>query len=393
MAEILSVRIETKNQALAKTLEKVICSIDGFMVKRENGHTRVDLLICDIGEESGRDLEKVKILMSMGKVGAVFLTSSNADPAVLMQAIRLGAREFISQPVNEAELREVLGRLLKTMTSVTPRQPGDVITLMGCKGGVGTTTIAVNLAVSLQQQRHVKGVALIDLNLLFGEVPLFLNFKPKYTWAEIVKNISRLDDSFLNDILFAHSSGIHVLPSPNMLRCSDVSAPEIFMRILSHMRRMFDFIIIDGGNSVSDMTLKTLEVSNRVFLISLLSLPCLSNTTKLLRSFEAWGYPPRESTDIVINRFIRDSEITIADAEKSTGKKIFWKIPNDYASTMSAINQGIPLPDVAARNAVTKNFWELARALAPGDAGNKEMEKEFFRKLRLLKPMFGGINA
>ena len=216
MAEILSVRIETKNQALAKTLEKVICSIDGFMVKRENGHTRVDLLICDIGEESGRDLEKVKILMSMGKVGAVFLTSSNADPAVLMQAIRLGAREFISQPVNEAELREVLGRLLKTMTSVTPRQPGDVITLMGCKGGVGTTTIAVNLAVSLQQQRHVKGVALIDLNLLFGEVPLFLNFKPKYTWAEIVKNISRLDDSFLNDILFAHSSGIHVLPSPNM---------------------------------------------------------------------------------------------------------------------------------------------------------------------------------
>ena len=391
MAETLSVKIETQNQLLGKTIEKIVCSVEGFRVRRENGNGKVELLIYDIGGDIGKDFEQVQLLMSLGKTGAVFLTSANSDPAVLMQAIRIGAREFISQPLNPDELRQALERLKKKLDTAADRHPGEVITLMGCKGGVGTTTVAVNLAVALQQQCNGSSVALVDMNLLFGEVPLFLNFKPNYTWAEIAKNISRLDDSFLADILFEHASGIHVLPSPSMFNCTDVATPQIFMRILSHMRRMFDYIIIDGGHSLSDMTLKTLEVSHRVFLVSLLSLPCLSNTGKLLRSFETWGYPPQDSTDIIINRYIRDSEISIRDAEKSLNRKIFWEIPNDYASTMSAINQGIPLPDVAAKSAVTKSFSDLAQELAPGDCGHKEIEKEFFKKLRLLKPMFGGV--
>jgi pilus assembly protein CpaE len=374
---------------MGKALEKVIASVDGFVVRRGNGHEKADLLIYDIGQDYGRDLEQAQLLMNLGMADTVFLTSAIADPAVLMQAIRIGAREFISQPVNAGELREILLRLRKNLDSATARLPGDVITFMGSKGGVGTTTVAVNLAVSLQRQ-SVRGVALVDMNLLFGEVPLFLNFKPKYTWAEIAKNISRLDDSFLTDVLFAHSSGIHVLPSPNMLKSADVAIPDMFMRILSHMRRMFDFIVIDGGNALGDLTQKTLEVSNRAFLVSLLSLPCLSNTAKLLRTFEAWGYPPRSATDIIINRHIRDSEISIGDAEKSTGRKIFWKIPNDYGTTMSAINQGVPLPELAPKSPVTRSFCELARELAPADEQSREMEKVFFRKLRILKPMFKG---
>ena len=390
MTELVSVMIESKNPGLVKTLEKIVAGVQGFRLMRENGHSKVDLLIYDIGADITKDLEHVQMLMNMGKTDAVFLTSENSDPSVLMQAIRIGAKEFISQPVDPDELRQALGRLRKTLDTDPARRPGEVFTFMGSKGGVGTTTVAVNLAVALQQ-RHAGAVALVDMNLLFGEIPLFLNFKPQHTWAEIAKNITRLDDAFLNDVLFEHSTGIHVLPSPSMFNNTDASTPQLFMRILSHMRQMFDYIIIDGGNSLSDMSLKTLEVSNRVFLISLLSLPCLSNTGKLLRSFEAWGYPPRDCTDIIINRHIKDSEISIQDAEKSINKKIFWKIPNDYASTMSAINQGIPLSEVDLKTAITRSFCDFAGELAPGGVAHKKIENEFFKKLWLLKPMFGGV--
>ena len=390
MTELVSVMIESKNPGLVKTLEKIVAGVQGFRLMRENGHSKVDLLIYDIGADITKDLEQVQMLMNMGMTGAVFLTSENSDPSVLMQAIRIGAKEFISQPVNPDELRQALGRMRKQLDTDPARRPGEVFTFMGCKGGVGTTTVAVNLAVALQQ-RHAGAVALVDMNLLFGEIPLFLNFKPQHTWAEIAKNITRLDDAFLNDVLFEHSTGIHVLPSPSMFNNSDVSSPQLFMRILSHMRQMFDYIIIDGGNSLSDMSLKTLEVSNRVFLVSLLSLPCLSNTGKLLRSFETWGYPPRDCTDIIINRHIKDSEISIQDAEKSINKKIFWKIPNDYASTMSAINQGIPLSEVDLKTAITRSFCDFAGELAPGGVAHKKIENEFFKKLWLLKPMFGGV--
>ena len=390
MAELVSVMIESKNPALVKALEKVITGVQGFRLMRDKGHSKIDLLIYDIGADIGKDFDHVQLLINMGKTGEIFLTSENSDPAVLMQAIRIGAKEFISQPINPDELSQALGRLRKRLNTDPARQPGEVFTFMGCKGGVGTTTVAVNLAVALQQQ-SVRKVALVDMNLLFGEIPLFLNFKPQHTWAEIAKNITRLDDAFLSDSLFAHSTGIRVLPSPSMFNNLDVSTPQLFMRILGHMRQMFDYIIIDGGNSLSEMSLKTLEVSNRVFLISLLSLPCLSNTGKLLSSFETWGYPPRDCTDIVINRYMKDSEISTLDAEKSLNKKIFWKIPNDYPSTMSAINQGIPLAEVDLKTAISTSFCDLAHEIAPVDGVHKKKEKEFFKKLRFLKPMFGGV--
>jgi pilus assembly protein CpaE len=227
------------------------------------------------------------------------------------------------------------------------------------------------------------------MHLLFGEIPLFLNFTPKYTWAEIAKNMSRLDDAYLASILFEHPSGLHVLPAPNFFNSADIVTPQVFLQILGHLRGLYDHIIIDAGHSLSDIIAKTLEASTRVFLISLLSLPCLSNTGKLLRSFEAWGYPRRDSTDVLINRYVK-TEISLQDGEKGINKKIFWKIPNDYESATRAVNQGTPLCDSAPKAAVTRSFSGLAGMLAPGNEAGRKSERVFFKKLRILKPMFKG---
>ena len=190
--------------------------------------------------------------------------------------------------------------------------------------------MAVNLAVSLAEKKSVQSVALIDMNLLFGDIPLFLEIEPKYNWSEITKNISRLDDTFLKNILSVDVSGVCVLPSPSYLSKQHMATPAIMERLLIVMRRMFDYVIVDGGQSLGDISLKILGLSDTVLLISILSLPCLSNTNKLLRTFHDLGFPPDENIRVIVNRYLKKSDISVKDAEISLEKEIFWTIPNDY---------------------------------------------------------------
>jgi pilus assembly protein CpaE len=249
-----------------------------------------------------------------------------------------------------------------------PGKIGKIIYIIGSKGGTGTTTVAVNLAVSLSEHKSTPSVALIDMNLLFGEIPLFLGIRPTHHWGEITKNITRLDDTFLRNVLSKDKSGIYILPSPSHLDHKNVATPEIMERLLKVMRRGFDFIIIDGGQSLDSIALKILEMSDTVFVVSILSVPCLSNTSKLLKSFDNLGHPRRSQTKVIINRFLKNSDISIEDAEKAIGHKIFWNILNDYRSTISAINQGEPLSKLAPRSHISKNFNALADTLVQTDA-------------------------
>jgi pilus assembly protein CpaE len=237
---------------------------------------------------------------------------------------------------------------------------GTIINVISSKGGVGTTTIAVNLAVSLAAEKNSPSVALIDMNLLFGDIPLFLEIEPKYNWSEITKNISRLDDNFLRNILSVDTSGVSVLPSPGYVNDPDEKTPEIMSHLLMLMQRVFDFIIIDGGQPLEDVSLKILELSDIVLLVSVLTPPCILNTKKLLRIFRDIGFPLDENIQIVINRYLKKSNISLPDVEASFGKKVFWTIPNDYQTTVNAINEGQALAQLAPNEAITKNFKKFA---------------------------------
>jgi pilus assembly protein CpaE len=306
--------------------------------------------------------------VSSGEVEEVFFTSGHSDQALLLRAIRTGAREFFSQPIDDEEIKRALegfkGRKEKA-TKGEGFKDGKIINVVGSKGGVGTTTVAVNLAVSLAEKKSVESVALIDMNLLFGDIPLFLEIEPKYNWSEITKNISRLDDTFLKNILSIDTSGVCVLPSPSYLSNQNMATPAIMERLLVVMRRMFDFVVVDGGQSLDDISLKILELSNTVLLISVLSLPCLSNTNKLLKTFYDLGFPPEENIKVVVNRYLKKSDISVKDAETSLEKKIFWTIPNDYQTTVTATNRGKALAQFAPREEITRNFRMLAAELGP----------------------------
>jgi len=359
------VKFEIKQQKVREELEKILSGMEGFHVEDADAPPSCDLLILEIGEDLEREFQLVHNVQDSGMAREIFLTSSRLDSDLLIRALRAGAKEFFPQPIKKEEVTLALLRLRerkeKGKHDGEKKKKGTIIDVIGSKGGVGNTTVAVNLAASLIESPGSPLVALVDMNLLFGEVPIFLNIESVFNWGEIARNITRLDATYLMSILSKHASGVYVLSSPTGLDGVNVATPEIIEKLLGLMRNVFDYIVIDGGQALDDISLKILEMSDIVLLVAILSLPCLTNVKRLLWIFQKLGYPQQEDIKIVVNRHHKKKAvISLKEAEESINQKIFWFIPNDYPTTMSAINQGRTLLSVAPGAEVSKNLRELA---------------------------------
>jgi len=349
----ISVRLDIKKQTVREEIEKAISSVKGFYYQRSKG-------LCDLGILEIDDGFEFHELRSF-EASSIFLTSDRVDSDLLLQALKAGIKEFFPQPVKKDDVRNALLKFREQRSEATSeeKKKGVVIDVIGSKGGVGTTTAAVNLASALVDLG--KKVALVDMNLMFGEVPVLLNMNATFHWGEVVKNISRLDSSYLMGIISKHASGLYVLPSPPELDgFKENETPAVVDRLLRLMQELFDFVVIDGGHSLDDTSLRALEVADSVFLVTELSLPCLTNVKKLLWTFRHLGYPREENTKVIVTRHHKKSLIQPKDAEESIQKEIHWCIPNDYFAVTSAINQGKSLTAVARNSEISKSVRELA---------------------------------
>ena len=378
----LSIQVESKNKSTKNLLEGIVRTLEGLHIQGPDDNHHVNLLIHELGNDPEESFNHIESLLHTNEVDEIFLTADHADQELLMQAIRTGVKEFLVQPLKEGVVKEALERFKKRQekpTTVLPIKPGHIINVIGAKGGVGTTTVAVNLAASLTETSGVKSVALVDMNMLFGEIPLFLEIKPKHDLTEITKQVSRLDSTFLMNALSKSSTGVYVLPSPRHFDHHDTPDPKVMDRVLELMSRMFDYVVIDGGHPLNPLSLKLLAVSDTVLLISVLTLPCLSNIDKLFHSLVTIGYPVDKLIKVVMNRYLKNSEISLQDAENGINKKIFWTIPNDYRTTLTAINQGKALCQIAKKASITKSFKDLADCIVAGEC--KE-EKKWWSALK-----------
>jgi len=364
----LQVHIECNNPKTRSLLEKIIGSMNGFRVASDEENESVDLLIFELGRDAENDFQTIETLLASGQAGEVFLTAESIDPDLLLKAMRAGIKEFIPQPIREEEVRQALAKIMDRRHRHSSRKPvrqGKIIHVIGSKGGIGTTTVAVNLAASFAEKGKHLSVCLVDMNMLFGEIPIFLDIKPAYSWGEILKNMDRLDSTYLMNVLAVHPSGIHVLASPNSLNGLPPRAAETMGRLLTFMRKHFDVILIDNGPRINDTTLRIMTMADAALLLAILSFPCLANTNKLLHTLSLNGFKTNGRTKIIVNRYLKKSEITLEDAKKSLSANIFWTIPNDYRSTISAINQGKPLNQAAPNAPATRSLTELAEHLLP----------------------------
>jgi pilus assembly protein CpaE len=382
-ANNIKVKLELKNPKVSKSFENIINTLDGYSLQRSKEKTPCDLMIFELGKNDDKDFQVVGSILDLNTAGDVFLTSRDSSKSVLRQAIKIGAKDFFSQPINADDVIQSLesyrGFRERAGGKIISEKKGKIINILGSKGGVGATTLAVNLATNLAEYQGVQSVALVDLNTSFGEIPFFLEFKPNYHWGEITDNIARVDPTFLMEILHKHASGVYVLPSPNCLNGCEPPTPDIMERLLLLLRGMFEYIVIDGGHTLDSSSLRIIEMSDILLLVSILNIPCLSNTNHLVKSFARLNYLPDEHVRIVINRYLRNSEISLRDAEKGIDKEIYWTVPNDYKTTMSALNQGKSLSEIASRASITKNLRRLVDNLVATD------EKKEKKRLRLVK--------
>jgi pilus assembly protein CpaE len=384
-----TVRLEIRNEKVREQLAGIVSSMEGFLVQKSEDPLPADLLILEMSDNPVKDFDHLNRSKASGAAREFFLTSKTVSPDVLIQALRLGVKEFISQPIDDTDVRMALSKVregarLSAAIADGPKRKGQIVNVLGGKGGVGTTTIAVNLADCMARQEPAPAVVLIDMNRLFGEIPLFLGMEHVFNWVDVSKNISRLDASYLSGILYKHRSGLRVLPSPDRVDDEFMVTPQIIETLLQFMRTMFDYIIIDSGQSVDDISKMILRLSDKVLLICVQSLPCLINVKKILNTFHNLGYPPEPSVELIINRFDRKTIISLKEAEESIGKKASWVIPNDYQTSMNSINQGKSLSVVDGNAEISRAIRDMAAALAgKGKVHGSEKEKKAFLGMKL----------
>jgi len=361
-----------KNDTIKKEFMEAANS-SGFRCRNSTGALNSDILVMEIGEDLEKEFTLIQEAQKSHPIRDVFLTSSRTESEILLRALRSGAREFFPQPLNLEDFRGALFKFLERNRDAAPadrsRRRGEIITFIGSKGGIGTSTIAVNCATNLfEADPSCQSVVLVDMNLIFGDLPLFLDVDPAFNWGEIARNISRLDPTFLLSVLSKHASGIYLLPSPTGLDGVNLATPEVIERLLSLMKVEFDYIVIDIGHSLNEIALKVLEMSDRVIINFVSSLPCLVNMKRLLESFKQIGYPKDENIEIVLSRHQKNSMISPKEAEEGLGKKIFWFVPNDYMTTISAINQGKALSTINQKAEITKNIKDFTLKVVAKEA-------------------------
>ncbi|MBU1040972.1 MAG: AAA family ATPase [Proteobacteria bacterium] len=326
-----------------------------------------DLIILALGTDPAADMALAALLS-----GPVVLVGSAPAPELLLSAMRAGITEYLAEPIVEAELQAALERmqerrrpLMAWTPSVAQPQPqgqgGRIVLVLGAKGGIGTTTMAVNLADALTRQGSGR-TALLDLAQPQGETPIFLDLEHAYTWADVAANIDRLDATYLESVMARHHSGLAVLPAPDYSAeaCLD---PAVLRQILELLRRGYAQVVIDGGTGQGEATLEALDMADDVLLVMDLSLPCLARAKRFLEAVRATQPHLLPRLRLVANRKTSESDIGTAEAEGILQQPIAWAVVNDYQAALSAINQGKTLAEADPRSAMAKGLAAMARGL------------------------------
>jgi len=274
--------------------------------------------------------------------------------------MRSGIREFLKFPIEENDFRAAVMRTaMRGSLESEDGEKGKIFTLLGGKSGLGTSTLAVNLAWTLNE-RIPGRTLLLDLRRPAGEVPYFLDLKFDYTWGNLTEDISRLDATYLHSVVTEHESGLHVLPAPMN---GDKPDGQTLHLILEQLRRSYDFIIVDTDYPNDNSLPKEVEYADKIIVAMQLSLPCLARTSRLMESMRSQDPDSERRMLLVANRVTKDSTISVDDAANVLSREIKWIIPEDGSSALSSLNQGSPLVTAYPKSPAAKAIVQLAKAL------------------------------
>jgi pilus assembly protein CpaE len=346
---------------------------DGF--RRWAGPEKFDLVVVD-GYMSGIDgYAFVQQLRDMEEKPAhvpMLLLGDDADVESKIRAFRAGADDYVAKPVNQAELsaraRGLLAHIVPPPPPTTGFRPparGIIHAWYGAKGGVGTTTLAINSAIALLRETK-QTVCLVDANLQLGDHRVFLDLGPdKHSIVDAVTAQS-IDQDLLRRCVVRHESGIDLLLAPAQPEAAEhVSAERHHLyQVLEQLRAMYDYVLIDLDQRLDDHTLDVVAMADVLLMVMTADLACLKNVRLLLETLAKVGVPG-ERLELVLNRSNAQTGISVKAAEGVLHRKIAHQVVNDYRTAIGSLNSGTPFmvnkPDSQIGRAITK----LAREIAP----------------------------
>jgi pilus assembly protein CpaE len=327
--------------------------------------THPDIGIVVLDKDTNKGLDLVEKLGQASPDCAILVISASTEGSVILQAMRAGAKEFLTQPVKLQDILDALGRISekKFGKGENKARGSTVIAVAGATGGVGTTSVAVNLGCALAKDPK-KSVALIDLDLCLGDADVFLDSIPDFTLVDVSQNVSRLDFSLLKRSLTKHSSGLYLLPRPVQMEDMALITPDDLQRVIGLMKATFSHLVLDLSKGYTANDMVALNMANHILLVTQLDLPCLRNVVRLLTSLKE-NKELSDKVKIVVNRAGLDTgAITLKKAQETIGREIFWQVPNDYRTMIEVRNNGVPLVEAAPKANVTNSIVSLAEALS-----------------------------
>jgi pilus assembly protein CpaE len=381
MSGTLRVAICDPNETSRETIKKSLIGMDRVWMEADSSRYELfpeiveqanpDVAIIDIDGDEEKALALVEQISKAHSSCGVVVISSMADGQLILRAMRAGAREFLNSPVKIEELVGALDRVAAAGGGDNRSKSGQIITFAGASGGVGTTSIAVNTAVSMAQNPEFS-VALVDLDLALGDADVFLDMIPEYTLLDVTQNISRLDLALLRKSLTKHESGVYLLPRPVQIEDLATISEENFRRVLGLLKASFSHVIVDLSKTYNRLDIAALESSDTVVLLTQLDLPCLRNVVRLFSAFEAFEGVSNK-VKVVVNRSGLDkTQISADKAEETIDREIYARVPNNYFVISECRNNGVPLITQAPKAAVTVAIQELAHKLAGSEPEQSE---------------------
>jgi pilus assembly protein CpaE len=399
MKEVQRVAIVDPSDTTREPLRNMLLGVESVWLEAEC--SRYEFFL-DVIQQNKPDIAVValdadhnKAMQLIGHLAAEFprlpvlAVSARGDGQSILQALRSGAKEFLTQPVVLEELLVALQRLRQNRLSAEGSGAGGAtktdslsVAILGTRGGIGCTSLAVNLGCTLAQDKS-HNVALIDLDLALGDADVALDLIPDYTLADVALNIDRLDMTFLRRSLSKHATGLSLLPHPVQLEDVGLIHEDHLQRVIGLLRASYSQLVFDLSKRFTPTDLAAMRMADVILLVAQLELTSLRNVVRMTHTLggeEGLG----EKVKVVLNRVgSEDGEISLKKAEETIGKPVFWQIPNDFKSMVGSRNAGVPLLQHAPKSKVHQSIVALAQALSGKNGQAAPAKKErwsFFSK-------------
>ncbi len=322
-----------------------------------------DLLLLESSTTETSELQLLSNVTARYPSLGVIMLCPIQSPERLIEVMRVGVREALPTMPSRESLLDAVERFQQRIRQArTTIGSGKVLAFIPCKGGSGATFLACNLAYTLAAQEN-KRVALIDFNLQLGDASLFLSdSKSPTSIADVTRQIHRLDGAFLASSMLSILPNLGVLPAPNDPgKAMEIKAEHV-NGLLQVAINNYDFVILDIGRHMDAVSIQALDKANTIFPVLQQTLPFIRDAKRLLTVFQSLGYRD-DKLQIIVNRFEKNSEITVDDIENTLRIPVFKSVPNNYSVVDESVNHGVPVYKLAPRSPVAKVLQEISREL------------------------------